>query len=106
MITDLFKAHSGPIYIYSGSEAIRRRLLKDLTEQGFLLGNGEPVREVQDLMSVHIDRTVSYCGYVCRVQCGSLRHPEYVEEDRKRGCTRVDYARFSAGLRDYVIKGQ
>lgn len=107
-ISELF-AHKGHIYVYCPDAALREAFARDLDAQGFTFGDGvratERARDFGEIMAVSRDRTVCFCGYASHVRCGSLRDPVYVREDSSRGCTRVDYARFLRGERDYVIRG-
>ena len=57
-------------------------------------------------MCVHRGHTLSFCGFICHMQCGSLENPTYVLWDCFDGCTRIDYARFLSEAEDYVIQGQ
>ena len=106
-ISDLFR-HPGSLYVYCSDERVRRTFAAQLLEQGFAFGDGVAPgrRRIDRLMCVRRDFTVCFCGFVCRMQCGSLEDPVYAKEDGFDGCTRVDYARFLAGEEAYVIRGR
>ena len=109
-ITELFE-HPGVIYIYCSSLPVKRLFARHLAEQGFGFKDGVE-REISNLMIVHRDFTICYCGFICRMQYGwgvnghtIDDHRGYTSQDSTSGCTRVDYARFIAGEAEYVIRG-
>lgn len=106
-IQDLF-IHQGTIYVYCSGAPVKALFARHLAEQGFRFGDGAALarRPIDSLMCVHRDHTISYCGFVCHLQCGSLEDPVYVPQDSFDGCTRVDYARFISGADDCVIRGK
>ena len=106
-ISDLFR-HEVRIYVYCSTDSVKRLFARDLSEQGYHYGDGmsPEKRGVDKIMCVHPDHTVSFCGVVCLMQCGSLKDPVYVDEDCYDGATRVDYERFTRREERYVIEGK
>ena len=107
-ISELFK-HRGHIFVYCPSKALKAMFARDLDAQGFTFGDGVRVTEhagnFGDIMAIHRDFTVGFCGFACHVQFGSKENPVFVKEDHSCNCTRVDYARFVSGEEAYVIRG-
>ena len=106
-ISELFR-HEGTIYVYCSSPEVKRQFTRHLIEQGFVFGDGilPGRRAIDELMCIHRDHKIGFCGFVCHMQCGNLKDPRYVDADCYQGCTRVDYARFAAGFDEYVIQGK
>ena len=106
-ISELFK-HQGTLYVYCSSTSVKEQFARHLIKQGFCFGDGvAPARRrIDQLMCIHRNHTVCFCGFICHLQCGSLENPTYVLRDYFDGCTRIDYARFLSGAEDYVIQGQ
>lgn len=106
-ISELFR-HQGTLYVYCSGPTVKEQFARHLIEQGFCFRDGATParRQIDRLMCVHCDFTISFCGFICHMQCGNLENPAYVLQDCFDGCTRIDYARFLSGAEDYVIQGQ
>lgn len=109
-ISELFRHKGAHIYVYCPSKALKAMFARDLEAQGFTFGDGVQVskraHDFDDIMAIHRDFTVCFCGYACHVQFGPVgKNLVYVKEDSSCNCTRVDYARFVSGEEEYVIRG-
>jgi len=106
-LNELFN-HHGTLYVYCSSIPIKQLFTKHLAEQSFHFQDGATPsrRQIDQLMCVHRDYSICFCGFISRMQCGNLQNPVYVTEDCYDGCTRIDYERFINGMDDYVILGQ
>ncbi len=92
----------GRVYVYLADEVTGRRFLEAAQEEGFTFPDRvlPTQRHYAEIMAVDADGTLHYVGAVGRIAFGA--GAERIGESR---LLRVDFQRYAAGEREYLMRG-
>ena len=88
------------VYVYLNGDNVKKRFLQDAEQEGFTVGKDTRPTEIKadSIMVVRPDMTICYAGYV-----GHLCYLHGKENHYKK-VVRIDYMKYIAGAKNYVIK--